>query len=100
MLTFSCRPRKVTKEGRLPAAPKAAQTDHRKQADDGDTLLFREVEATTGDLSWMDDALKRYVEPKVEKVEQTFLSAHNPQTGTSESCVWARHDSPPSPPLE
>jgi hypothetical protein len=48
----------------------------------------------------MDDALKRYLEPKVEKVEQTFLSAHNPRTGTFESCVWARYDSPPSPPLE
>ena len=34
------------------------------------------------------------------KVERTFLSAHVPESGTSESCVGAHHDSPPSPPLE
>ena len=62
--------------------------------------MNREVEAETGVLSPMVDALKRYLDQKLQKVEQTFLSAHIHQTQTSESCVLARHDSPPSPPLE
>ena len=33
-------------------------------------------------------------------VERTFLSAHVPESGTSESCVGAHQNSPPSPPLE
>ena len=48
----------------------------------------------------MVDALKRYLEQKLERVEQTFLSAHVHQAETSETCVRIRHDSPPSPPLE
>ncbi len=73
---------------------------HLTQTGDSDTLLLRKVEASTGDLSRMVHALKRYLEPKLKKVEQTFLSAHIQQTETSESCVRARYDSPPSPPLE
>ena len=73
---------------------------HLTQTGDSDTLLLRKVEASTGDLSRMVHALKRYLEPKLKKVEQTFLSAHIQQTETSESCVRAHHDSPPSPPLE
>ena len=49
---------------------------HLTQTGDSDTLLLRKVEAKTGDLSQMVHALKRYLEPKLEKVEQTFLSAH------------------------
>ena len=45
-------------------------------------------------LSQMVDALKRYLEQELERVEQTFLSAHIHQTGTSESCVRARHPEP------
>ena len=45
-------------------------------------------------LSQMVHALKRYREPKLEKVGQAFLSAHIHQTGTSESCVSTRHDAP------
>ena len=73
---------------------------HLTQTGSSDTLLLRKVEANTGDLSQLVHALKRYLEPKFEKVEQTFLSAHIHQTETLESCVLARHDSPPSPPLE
>ncbi len=73
---------------------------HLTQTGDSDTLLLRKVEASTGDLSRMVHALKRYLEPKLKKVEQTFLSAHIQQTETSESCVRARYDSPPPPPLE
>ena len=36
----------------------------------------------------------------LERVEQTFLSAHIHQAETSESCFRARHDSQLSPPLE
>ena len=82
---------------RLPAA---RQAGHRKQTGDSDTLLLGKVEASTGDLSQMVDALKQYLEQKLEKVEQTFLSAHTHQIETLESCVRARYDSPPSPPLE
>ena len=32
---------------------------HRKQVGDSGALRFREVDASTGDLSQMDDALKR-----------------------------------------
>ena len=45
-------------------------------------------------LSQMVHAPKRYLEQELERVEQTFLSAHVHQTGTSESCVLARHDAP------
>ena len=41
--------------------------------------------------------LKEYLVHNLEKVEQTFQSAHRYQTETSEYCVWTRHDSPPSP---
>ena len=85
---------------RLPAAPDAAQAGHRKRTGDSGTLLSRELEASTGDLSQMVDALKGYFEKRLERVERTFLSAHIHQTGTRVSCVRARHDSPPSPPLE
>ena len=93
---------------RLPAAPNAAQAGRPAaglpaaagqagtQVTSG-TLLLREVEASTGVLSRMVDALKRSLEQTLERVERTFLSAHIHQT---ESCVQARHDSPPSPPLE
>ena len=85
---------------RLPAAPNAAQAGHHKQVGDSGALRFREVEASTGDLSQMVDALKRYLEKRLERAARTFLSAHIHQTGTSESCVRTHHDSPPSPPLE
>ena len=42
--------------------------------------MNREVEAETGVLSPMVDALKRYLDQKLQKVEQTFLSAHIHQT--------------------
>ena len=45
-------------------------------------------------LSQMVDALKRYLEQELEKVERTFLSAHIHQPGTSESCDWTHHDAP------
>ena len=80
--------------------PNAAQAGVRKQTGDSDTLLLGKVEASTGNLSQMVNALKRYLEQTLEKVEQTFLSAHTHQTGTFESCVQARYDAPPSPPLE
>ena len=66
----------------------------------GKSVVNREVEAKTGVFSRMVDALQRYLQQMVEKVEQTFLSAHIHQTQTSESCVRESHDSPPSPPLE
>ncbi len=53
-------------------------------------MLLREVEASTGVLSQLVNALKQYREQRLEKVEQTFLSAHIHQTATSESCVRAR----------
>ena len=73
---------------------------HRTQTGYSDTLQFLEFEASNGDLSQMVHELKRYLEPMLKKVEQTFLSAHIHQTESSESCVRARHDSQPSPPLE
>ena len=48
----------------------------------------------------MVDALKRYFEQKLEKVEQAILSAHIQQTEISECCVRARQNSPPSSPLD
>ena len=41
--------------------------------------------------------LKEYLVHNLEKVEQTFLSAQRHQIETSESCVRARRESPPSP---
>ena len=41
--------------------------------------------------------LKEYLVHNLEKVEQTFLSAHRHQTETSNPCVRARRESPPSP---
>ena len=66
----------------------------------GKSVVNREVEAETGVLSPMVDALQRYLQQLVEKVEQAFLSAHINQTEITESRVRERHDSPPSPPLE
>ncbi len=63
-------------------------------------MLRREMEARSGVFSRMVDALRRYFEPKLKRVEQTFLSAHVHKSQTSESYVWAGHDSPPSPSLE
>ena len=59
---------------RLPAAPNAAQAGHRMQVGDSGTLLSREVEASTGDLSQMVDALKRYLEKRLERVHIHFLN--------------------------
>ena len=47
---------------------------HRKQVGDSGTLLSREVEASTGDLSQMVDALKRYLEKRLERVHVHFLN--------------------------
>ena len=66
----------------------------------GNSDANREVAAITSVLYRTVDALQRYLQQMVEKVEQTFLSAHIHQSETSESCVRASHDSPPSPPLE
>ena len=66
----------------------------------GKFVVNREVEAKTGVLSRMVDALKRYLQQTVEKVGQTFLSAHIHQTEITETRFRERHDSPPSPPLE
>ena len=66
----------------------------------GKSVVNREVEAETGVLSPMVDTLQRYLQQMVEKVEQTFLSAHIHQTEITETRVRERNDSPPSPPLE
>ncbi len=47
---------------------------HRKQVGDSGALRFREVDASTGDLSQMDDALKRYLEKRLERAHIHFLN--------------------------
>ncbi len=49
---------------------------HLTQTGDSDTLLLRKVEASTGDLSRMVLALKRYLEPKLKKVERIPVGSH------------------------
>ena len=51
---------------------------------DSGTLLLREVEASTGVLSRMVDALKRYLEQKLERVHIHFLN------GSTSHCAEAK----------
>ncbi len=47
---------------------------HRKQVGDSGALRIREVDASTGDLSQMVDALKRFLEKRLGRVYIHFLN--------------------------